>query len=120
MSLVSNFPVTTTRALVISGLARCRSVNIFQNSGPGNVYYQFVDHIPNVGGSSSNLTTGNGTLLPASALSAPVNVSVQPNYASTYPGINPSSPAVSDDSDGFDLWVISNSTATISVQTVPF
>lgn len=120
MSLVSNFPVTATRALVITGRASCRSVNISTVAGPGSVYYGFVDHIPNVGGSTSALTTANGTLLPASSLSAPVNVSVQPNYASTYPSINPTSPSVSDDSDGFDLWVISNSTATISVQTVPY
>ena len=118
MALVSNFPVTSTAKLAISGLARCRSVSITNNNvGTGSVYYQIIDHIPNVGGSTTTLTTGNGTLLSFSP--NPAVISVQPSYAATYPSINPTSPALSDDSDGFDLYLISNTTATVNVQTIP-
>ena len=118
MSLVSNVSVTATAQLVLSAKATCRGVKITNNGvGSGSVYYQIVDHLPIPAQSTTNLTTGNGTLV--SFQPNPAFISLQPNYAATYPTINPTSPAISDDSDGFDLYLISNTTAQVSVQTVP-
>jgi hypothetical protein len=117
VSLVSNFAVTSTAKQAISGLARCRAVAITLVSGTGSVYYQIVDHLPIPAQSTTTLTTGNGTLLAFQP--NPAVISLQPNYAATYPTINPTSPASSDDSDGFDLYLISNGTATVNVQTIP-
>jgi hypothetical protein len=117
MALVSNFAVTTSAKQAISGLARCRSVAVTLVSGTGLVYYAIVDHLPIPAQSTTALTTGNGTLI--SFQPNPAVISLQPNYAATYPSLNPTSPAISDDSDGFDLYLISNGTATVNVQTIP-
>lgn len=118
MALVSNFAVTSTAQLVISGRANCRAIKITNNGvGTGSVYFQLQDRLPIPAQSTTNLTTGNGTLLVFQP--NPTTINLTPDYAAQYPGLNPSSPAISDDSDGFDMYVISNTTAQISVQTVP-
>ena len=116
MSLVANFPVTTTAQRVISGNATCRAVKITNNAvGAGNVYYQFSDRLPIPGSSPSTLTTANGTLVAFQP--NPAQVILTPGYPQSTVNSSPSS--TSDDSDGFDLWLISNSTAQVTVQTVP-
>lgn len=98
MSLVPNFSVTATAAKVLSSKPGTRQVNFTNNNvGTGSVYYQLVPT-----GTATTLTTGNGTLIPS-----------QPNPYEVIltPGIDP--PA------GFDVYLISNTTAQVSVQTVP-
>ena len=118
MALVSNLTVGTTAVLAIMGKANCRSVSITNNGvGSGNLYFQMVDHLPSPAQSTTTLTTANGTLLTFQP--NPTTINLTPDYAAQYPGLNPTSPAVSDDSDGFDLYLISNGTAQVNVQTVP-
>lgn len=96
--LVPNFAVTVTRQLVLSSKPGTRQVNFTNNNvGAGSVYYQLVGR-----GAVSNLTTGNGTLIPSQP--NPYELVLTPDV---YPP------------DGFDLWLISNTTAQVSVQTVP-
>ena len=111
MPLVPNFSVTSTRQLVLSSKgATTRSVRFTNNNvGSGSVYFQTVDH-----GFASTLTTANGTLIPS-----------QPNpyVLILTPGYQPSSYNTignADDTDGFDIYLISNTTAQVSVQTSPF
>ena len=116
MSLVSNLAVgSAAPVLAIHGKARCRQVNITLQPGSGNVYYQFQDYLPLPQQSTSNLTTGNGTLIPAQP--NPYSIILTPGYPQSPQ--NPSNLGTTDDSDGFDLYLISNTSATVNVQTVP-
>ena len=116
MSLVSNLTVgSAAPVLAIQGKARCRQVNVTVQAGSGSVYYQLQDHLPLPQQSTSNLTTGNGTLIPAQP--NPYSIILTPGY--TQSPQNPSNPGTTDDSDGFDLYLISNTSATVNVQTVP-
>ncbi len=110
--LTPNFPVTSTAKLVISGRCSTQKIAFTNNNvGSGSVYFNLVDH-----GFASTLTTANGNLIPTQP--NPYIVTLTPGYA---PGpYNLTSDAISDDSDGFDVYVISNSTAQVSVQTFPF
>ena len=94
MSLVPNFPVTSTAQKVISGNATCRGVKITNNNvGSGSVYYQVIDRLPIPGASTSTLTTANGTLL--SFQPNPAFINLQPGYAQN-PTYNATSSATSD------------------------
>lgn len=118
MSLTANLTVGTTPVLAITGKANCRGVDITNNGGgTGNLYFQIVDHLPSPAQSTTTLTTANGTLLVFQP--NPTRIVLTPDYAAQYPGLNPTSPAISDDSAGFDLYLISNGTAQVSVKTVP-
>lgn len=117
MALVANFAVTGTAQKVISGAANCRGVNVTNNGvGTGNVFFQVVDRLPIPGQSGSNLTTANGTKLAFQP--NPARINLTPGYAAS--SFNTTTTGTSDDSDGFDLWVISDGTAQINVQTIPF
>jgi len=121
MSQVANLSLTTTPVLAISGKANCRGVDITNNGvGTGSIWFQMVDHLPIPAQSTTTLTSSgaNGTLL--NFQPNPTRINLSPDYAAQYPGLNPSSPAISDDSDGFDLYLVSNGTAQVSVKTVPF
>ena len=116
MPLVANFPVTGTATRVISGNATCRAVNITNNGvGTGNVFYQIVDRLPVPGGSTSTLTTANGKKLVFQP--NPAQIVLTPGYPQSNFNTTPSS--TSDDSDGFDLFLISDGIAQVNVQTVP-
>ena len=120
MALVANLSLTTTPVLAIMGKANCRGVKITNNNvGSGTVYFQMVDHLPSPAQSTTTLTSAgaNGTAL--NFQPNPTLINLVPDYAAQYPGLNPTSPAISDDSDGFDLYLVSSSTAQVNVQTVP-
>jgi hypothetical protein len=111
MALVSNFAVTSTRALVLSSKPGTRQVNFTNNNvGSGSVYYGLVAR-----GATSALTTGNGTLIPSQP--NPYELILTPGFQASYASTLP--PGSNDLSQGFDLYLISNTTAQISVQTVP-
>lgn len=118
MSLAANLTVAATPILAIVGNANCRAIDITNNGvGTGNVFFQMVDHLPRPAQSTTTLTTANGTKLTFQP--NPTRIVLTPDYAAQYPGLNPTSPAISDDSDGFDLYLISDGTAQVSVKTVP-
>jgi hypothetical protein len=118
MSLTANLQVGATPVLAISGFANCRGIDITNNGvGTGNVFFQMVDHLPLPAKSTTTLTTANGTKLIFQP--NPTRINLTPDYAAQYPGLNPSSPSISDDSDGFDLYLISDGSAQVSVKTVP-
>jgi hypothetical protein len=112
--LFPNVAVTSTRqqlgvvygggSLPVSSTAKpgIRQVNVTNNgSGSGTVYVQLV-----ATGTAPTLTTSTYTF----------SVPAQPNpyeYILT-PGLASLMP------QGFDIWIISNTTATVNVQTVPF
>ena len=115
MSLVANFPVTSTAQLVLRSRASTQQI-VFTNNGvgTGSVYFQLVDNVPSPNTPVSNLTTSNGTLIPSQP--NPYILILTPGYQQS--SYNPTK--TNDDSNGFAIFVISNTTATINVQTVPF
>ena len=94
MALVANFAVTSTAALALSSKPATRQLNI-SNLGAGTLYYQTVPH-----GAATTLTTSNGT-----------QVTGNPQEFILTPGIDPPS--------GFDVYLISGTTTTAQIQTVP-
>jgi hypothetical protein len=114
MALTPNFSVTTTAQKVLTGRFGVRQLNFTNNNvGSGSVYWQVCDR-----GQATTLTTGNGNLVPSQP--NPYELIMTPGYAQS-PYDNRGFPLnTDDDTIGFDLYVISNGTANISVQTVPF
>jgi len=116
VSLVPNLAVgSAAPVLAIHGKARCRQVNVTVQAGSGSVYYQLQDHLPKPQQSTSNLTTGNGNLIPSQP--NPYPIILTPGFPQS--ALNLTNPGTTDDSDGFDLYLISNTSATVNVQTVP-
>jgi hypothetical protein len=115
MSLFPNVSVTSTAKLV--GYSRASTQQIaFTNNGVGTglVYFQLVDNVNSPNVPVSNLTTSNGTLIPSQP--NPYILILTPGYQQS--SFNPTK--TNDDSDGFAIFLISNTTAQVSVQTVPF
>ena len=92
--LAANIAVTGTAGLALSSKPGTRQLNI-AILGAGTLYYNTVAH-----GAASTLTTGNGTAVTGEA----------PNIFVL---------GVVDPPIGFDVYLISGSTTTASVQTVP-
>jgi hypothetical protein len=96
MSLAAQIAVGATALKVLSTRAATRSLTI-TNWGAGTLFYNAVQH-----GAAATLTTGNGTQI----------TGAQPNEF-------PLTPLGSGDPNGLDVYVISGSTTTASVQAVP-
>lgn len=114
--LFSNVSVTSTRQQLGFNVAANQTIGFGSsakpgtrrvivtnnNVGSGTVYVQLVPT-----GTASTLTTSTYTFSAGSASSQP-----NPYIYDFTPGIDPP--------NGFDIWVISNTTANVNVQTVPF
>ena len=94
--LATAIAVGATAVLAITTRAPTRALNI-TNTGSGTLYYNTVQH-----GAASTLTTGNGTQISGTG---PTNVQLTP--------LGSGNPV------GLDVYLISGSTTTASVQAVP-
>ncbi len=97
MSLVSSFAVASTAVLALSSLPATRAINL-TNNGAGTLLYQVVAH-----GVVTTLTTGNGTAV--AGIGQVNNVQLSPLGASQPSGV--------------DLYLISGTSTTAAVQSVP-
>ncbi len=91
--LAANIAVGATAVLALSSKPGTRQLNI-SNLGTGTLFYNVVPL-----GAASTLTTGNGTAVTGSPQEFILGVVDPPT--------------------GFDVYLISGSTTTASVQTVP-
>ncbi len=115
MSLFPNFAVTSTAKLVGTTRASTQQIAFTNNNvGSGSVYFQLVDNVPSPNTPVTNLTTANGTLIPSQP--NPYILILTPGYQQS--SFNPTK--TNDDSNGFAIFLISNTTAQVSVQTIPF
>lgn len=94
MSLVANLTVGAIAILAVTGRASANRIAV-TNQGPGTLFFQVVAH-----GATSTLTTSNGT-----QVTSPAQFDV--------------TPAAVDFPTGFDVYLISGTSTTANVQTLP-